>query len=328
MNRHLIEKISLDLQKENLFSEQELAKIVGIISRNILEDFEQINSPNNNDNDFLLSMFITAKGVEGCSERTLAYYRQTIRNMLKEINKNITLISTDDLRNYLNLYRKNDHVGNVTLDNVRRVLSSFFSWLETEDHIIKSPVRRIHKIRTGDKVKDTYTDESLEMMRDHCTNLRDLAIIDLLSSTGMRVGEMVKLNRDDINFEKKECIVLGKGNKQRKVYFDAKTKIHLQKYLEQRTDKDPALFVSLLRPYSRLEISGIEIRLRKIGRELNLIKVHPHKFRRTMATKAIDKGMPVEQVQQLLGHKSIDTTMQYALVNQNNVKESHRKFVC
>ena len=327
MDRHSIEVIKQDLLKLNLFSFQEIKKIIEVVSVHLYHNQEHAED-NHSENDYYLSMFITAKAVEGCSERTLSYYKQTILNMLKSIEKNLGSITTDDLRSYLDLYRKNDHVGKVTLDNIRRVLSSFFAWLEIEDHIVKSPVRRIHKIRTGEKVKDTYSDESVELMRDHCSNLRDLAIIDLLSSTGMRVGELVKLNRDDINFEKKECIVQGKGNKQRKVYFDAKTKIHLQKYIEQRSDQKQALFVSLLKPHNRLNISGVELRLRKIGKELNIIKVHPHKFRRTMATKAIDKGMPVEQVQLLLGHKSIDTTMQYALVNQNNVKESHRKFIC
>ena len=215
----------------------------------------------------------------------------------------------------------------VTVDNIRRILSSFFAWLEDEDYIVKSPVRRIHKVKTCKTVKETYTDEALEIMRDECDGLRDLAMIDLLASTGMRVGELVKLNRDDIDFENRECVVLGKGNKQRKVYFDARTKLHLQKYLNSREDSNEALFVSLQKPYNRLLISGVEIRLRNLGEKLNLHKVHPHKFRRTLATTAIDKGMPIEQVQQLLGHQSIDTTLQYAMVNQNNVKQSHRKFI-
>ncbi len=275
----------------------------------------------------LLSLFISAKRVEGCSEKSLQYYESTIRNMLKKIGKPECRISTEELRFYLDQYQQRGTVSKVTLDNVRRILSSFFSWLEDEDYIIKSPVRRIHKVKTGKTVKETYSDESLELMRDHCENTRDLAMIDLLASTGIRVGELVKLNRGDVDFENRECIVFGKGNKERKVYFDARTKIHLQKYLSERCDNDRALFVSLLKPCNRLQISGVEIRLRKIGRELNFHKVHPHKFRRTLATMAIDKGMPIEQVQQLLGHQSIDTTLQYAMVNQNNVKESHRKFI-
>ncbi len=275
----------------------------------------------------MLPMFISAKRVEGCSDKSLRYYESTIRNMIERIDKSECQITTEDLRLYLDEYQKRGTVSKVTLDNVRRILSSFFAWLEDEDYIVKSPVRRIHKVKTGKTVKETYTDESLEIMRDHCDNTRDLAMIDLLASTGIRVGELVKLNRNDIDFENRECIVFGKGNKERKVYFDARTKIHLQRYISEREDDNDALFVSLLKPFDRLQISGVEIRLRKIGRELNLHKVHPHKFRRTLATVAIDKGMPIEQVQQLLGHQSIDTTLQYAMVNQNNVKESHRRFI-
>lgn len=278
-------------------------------------------------NTELLPLFISAKRVEGCSDKSLRYYESTIRNMLEAISKNEKQITTEDLRGYLDSYQRRGTVSKVTMDNVRRILSSFFSWLEDEDYIVKSPVRRIHKVKTGKTVKETYTDESLEIMRDHCDNTRDLAMIDLLSSTGIRVGELVKLNRGDLDFENRECVVFGKGNKQRKVYFDARTKIHLQKYLSERNDDNSALFVSLLNPHKRLEISGVEIRLRKFGCDLNFHKVHPHKFRRTLATMAIDKGMPIEQVQQLLGHQSIDTTLQYAMVNQVNVKISCKKFL-
>lgn len=275
----------------------------------------------------LLPKFIAAKRVEGCSEKSLKYYESTIKNMLESVDKPEQEITTDDLRSYLDSYQQTNKISKVTLDNVRRILSSFFSWLEDEDYVVKSPVRRIHKVKTTKTVKETYSDEALELMRDHCDNTRDLAMIDLLSSTGMRVGELVKLNREDIDFGNRECVVLGKGDKERKVYFDARTKIHLQKYLDEREDKNEALFVSLLKPFNRLQISGVEIRLRKIGNELNIPKVHPHKFRRTLATMAIDKGMPIEQVQSLLGHQSIDTTLRYAMVNQTNVKNSCKKFI-
>ena len=275
----------------------------------------------------LLLAFISAKRVEGCSEKSLIYYESTIKNMLDSIDKSEEFITTEDLRKYLDSYQTGNNVSKVTMDNVRRILSSFFSWLEDEDYIIKSPVRRIHKIRTGKTVKETYSDESLEIMRDHCSNARDLSMIDLLASTGIRVGELVRLNKTDIDFENRECIVFGKGNKQRKVYFDARTKIHLQKYIQERKDDNEALFVTLLSPYKRLKISGVEIRLRKIGKELKINKVHPHKFRRTLATMAIDKGMPIEQVQLLLGHQSIDTTLQCAMVNQANVKSSCKKYI-
>ena len=278
------------------------------------------------DRDYL-PVYLAAKRVEGCSDKTLRYYESTITNALSSINKPVKQIITDDLRLYLDTYQQRNNAGKVTIDNVRRVLSSFFSWLEDEDYILKSPVRRIHKVKTGKTVKETYSDEALEIMRDHAENSRDLAMIDLLASTGMRVGELVQLNREDIDFENRECIVFGKGDKERKVYFDARAKIHLQNYLTERSDENPALFVTLLRPYDRLKISGVEIRLRELGRKLNIPKVHPHKFRRTLATMAIDKGMPIEQVQQLLGHQSIDTTMVYAQVNQSNVKISHRKYI-
>lgn len=277
--------------------------------------------------DDRLYAFIAAKRVEGCSEKTLIYYESTIRNMFKFVNKHVKHITTDDLRLYLDFYQRKNNASKVTIDNVRRILSSFFSWLEDEDYILKSPVRRIHKVKTGKTVKETYSDEALEILRDNCEGIRDLAMIDILASTGIRVGELVKLSRTDIDFNNRECIVSGKGDKERRVYFDARTKIHLHNYLNTRKDNNPALFVSLFKPFKRLQISGVEIRMRELGRKMDISKVHPHKFRRTMATMAIDKGMPIEQVQQLLGHQSVDTTLQYAMVNQNNVKISHRKFI-
>lgn len=275
----------------------------------------------------LINKFIAAKEIEGCSERTTKYYYATLIKMDSMINKNVTHLTTDDLRMYLTEYQKINNCSKASIDNIRRNLSSFFSWLEEENYILKSPMNRIHKIKTDKVIKETYSDETLELLRDNCNNLRDLAIIDLLSSTGMRVGELVRLNINDIDFENRECVVFGKGNKERPVYFDARTKIHLRNYINSRNDDNVALFVSLDAPHDRLNISGVEIRLRQLGRKLGINKVHPHKFRRTVATKAIDKGMPIEQVQSLLGHSQIDTTMHYAMVNQNNVKESHRKFV-
>lgn len=274
-----------------------------------------------------LSMFLNAKKIEGCSDRTLAYYETTIAKLLGSFSEPIRKITTDEIRGYLANYQEINNCSKVTVDNVRRNISSFFTWLEEEDYIIKSPMRRIHKIKTVKMVKEIISDEEIEKLRDSCDNLRDLAIIDLLYSTGIRIGELVRLNIDDINFEERECIVLGKGDKERKVYFDAKTKIHLQGYINNRSDNNRALFVTLDAPFDRLKISGVEIRLRSLGRELGISKIHPHKFRRTMATRAIDKGMPIEQVQRLLGHSQIDTTMHYAIVNQTNVKVSHRKFI-
>lgn len=298
------------------------------LQKTLIAHFAENNSQiENESNDEYLRMFIEAKKVEGCSERTLTYYKTTVLHMLNIVKTAVRRITTEEIRKYLSDYQKINNCSKVTVDNVRRNISSFFSWLEEEDYILKSPMRRIHKIKTKTPVKETISDESIEILRDGCKELRDLAIIDLLYSTGIRVGELVNLNCDDINFEERECVVFGKGEKERKVYFDAKAKLHIKQYLDSRTDNNPALFVTLDRPHERLKISGVEIRLRQLGRKMNIERIHPHKFRRTMATRAIDKGMPIEQVQKILGHSQIDTTMQYAIVNQNNVKNSHRKYI-
>lgn len=291
----------------------------------ILEQSQKQEIQKNNEE--ILNKFISSKEIEGCSVRTLKYYKDNISKMLDTVNLPINEITTETLRNYLSNYKNNSTAGMVTIDNIRRTLSSFFAWLENEDYIIKSPVRRIHKVKATKKVKETLTDENLEKLRDTCSNVRDLAILELLISTGMRIGELTRLNISDMNFQERSCIVLGKGNAEREVYFSAKSKMYIKKYLETRTDNNEALFVSLIKPYNRLGISGIEIAIRNLRREANINKVHPHKFRRTMATMAIDKGMPIEQVQKLLGHIKIDTTMEYAMVNQNNVKNSHRKYI-
>ena len=326
MKNSLIRTINSEMN--SYLNNYQLEKLNEILEYNFY-NYEVVEiEENKKDFEDYTELFIASKKVEGCSERTLNYYQTTIDNMLEEIDKNIKTIDTNDLRGYLTNYQNKNNCSKVTIDNVRRILSSFFSWLEDEDYIIKSPIRRIHKIKTTKIIRETYTDETIEKLRDGCEEIRDLALIDFLSSTGVRVGELVRLNREDINFEERSCIVFGKGSKEREVYFDARTKLHLEKYLSMRKDNNPALFVSLLAPYDRLEISGVEIRLRKLGNDLELQRVHPHKFRRTMATKAIDKGMPIEQVQRLLGHAKIDTTLQYAMVNQNNVKISHHKYIC
>lgn len=288
---------------------------------------EQENQPEPARNEDYLEMFLHAKQVEGLSERTLHYYRTSIQHLFHMVDTPVRRITTDQIRRYLADYQQINGCGKATVDNIRRNISSFFSWLEEEDHILKSPVRRIHKIKTKTAIKETISDEDIERLRDSCEVARDVAIIDLLYSTGMRVGELVNLDIADVNFDERECVVYGKGEKERRVYFDAKAKLHLQNYIESRTDNNPALFVTLDAPHDRLKISGVEIRLRELGRRLNISNIHPHKFRRTMATRAIDKGMPIEQVQKILGHSQIDTTMHYAIVNQNNVKAAHRKFI-
>ncbi len=327
------EKLILEISNAmaEILSLEQIAQLNGVllqvVSKYIISVGEEKSSATEESNESLLRLFLSAKQVEGCSAPTVRYYGNTIQQLYKALPKRVTEYTTEDIRAYLAVFQRKRKASRVTVDNVRRIFSSFFAWLEEEDYIIKSPVRRIHKVKTGAQVKEVLSDESLENLRDSCLHPRDLAMIDLLASTGMRVGELVKLNREDINFNERECIVFGKGNKQRIVYFNARAKIHLQEYLNGRRDKNKALFVSLAKPHRRLQISGVEVRLRKIGKEAKVPRVHPHKFRRTLATMAIDKGMPVEQVQKLLGHVKIDTTMHYAMVNQNNVKLSHRRFL-
>lgn len=297
------------------------------VLESILDDYDIHDRRTHKEDVNLLDVFISAKRVEGCSEKTLSYYETTIQTVIDAVGKDVRCMTTDDLRTYMTNYQQSKQLSKTTIDNVRRILSSFFAWLEDEDYIVKSPVRRIHKVKSATIIKETYSDESLEIMRDKCNTIRDLALIDILSSTGMRVGELVLLNREDINFAERECVVFGKGSKERIVYFDARTKIHLINYLSGRTDDNKALFVSLKAPFKRMTIGGVESRLRTLGKRLNIEKVHPHKFRRTLATMAIDKGMPVEQLQKLLGHQRIDTTLQYAMVKQSNVKIAHRKYI-
>ena len=302
----------------------QMKKLQEVLLKNMKEQEENISERSNYD---YLKMFIAAKKIEGCSDRTVAYYKVTVEHLLKCIDTPIRKITTDEIRSYLAKYQEKSGCSKTTVDNIRRNISSFFSWLEEEDYILKSPMKRIHKIKTVQPVKETISDELIERLRDACLCKRDLAMVDLLYSTGIRVGELVRLNVDDISFEERECVVFGKGDKERKVYFDAKAKLHLQDYLKERNDDNPALFVTLDAPHQRLKISGVEIRIRRLGRSVNAEKIHPHKFRRTMATRAIDKGMPIEQVQKILGHSQIDTTMQYAMVNQSNVKNAHRKYI-
>lgn len=310
----------------------EQLKLVNSSIKDVLAKYE-INKKASNEerrekeNTELLETFLSAKKIEGCSDKTIHYYQSSIVKLLKGLSKSIKEICTNDIRRYLAEIQEKNNLSKVTIDNLRRIFSSFFSWLEDEDYIAKSPVRRIHKVRTDTLVKEVLSDENIETLRDNCKESRDLAMIDLLLSTGVRVGELVKMNRADIDFQERQCKVFGKGNKEREVYFNARTKIHLQRYLESRTDDNPALFVTLSKPHTRLTISGVEVRLRKMGKVVHIDKVHPHKFRRTLATMAIDRGMPIEQVQKLLGHVRIDTTLHYAMVNQQNVKIAHRKFI-
>lgn len=297
------------------------------LSASLRAAFNQQKQPQPQDPQDLLALFLTAKEVEGCSPKTIDYYRSTLGRMTTTLGKPYTQVTSDDLRAYLAGYETKRQAGKVTIDNIRRIMSSFFSWLEDEDYVVKSPVRRIHRVKCAQVTKEVITDEQMVTLRDSCTNVRDLAIVDLLMSTGMRVGELVALDIADVDLQERECIVTGKGNKQRPVYFDARAKLHLSEYLESRMDDNPALFVSLDSRTARMSVGNVEARLRELGKASGVGRIHPHKFRRTLATHAIDKGMPIEQVQKLLGHAKIDTTMHYAMVDQSNVKASHRKYL-
>lgn len=312
-------------EEQNQILEKTLIQVFSEFS--LPAEKEEISAEDYEENSRLINLFIAAKRIEGCSEKTLRYYSNTLTKMVDALQKSVKTIETNDLRYYLSNYQSVCHSSKVTIDNIRRIMSTFFAWLEDEDYILKSPVRRIHKVKTTKVVKETFSDEHLEQLRDHCEHPRDRALLDLLVSTGIRVGELVLLNRDDVNFTERECVVLGKGDKERPVYFDAKTKIHLQRYLDSRTDDNPALFVTKNAPWNRLSIAGVESFLHTLGRSSMVEHVHPHKFRRTMATMAIEKGMPIEQVQKLLGHAKIDTTLHYAIVNQSHVKNSHRRYL-
>lgn len=273
-----------------------------------------------------LSMFIAAKSIEGCSKRTVDYYRTTKEKIFKKTEIPIRKITTEDMRNYLSEYQKINDCSKVTVDNIRRNISSFFSSLEEENYILKSPMKRIHKIKANQMVKDVISDEDIEKLRDHCKCKRDLAMIDLLYSTGMRVGELVNLNISDVDFEARECVVFGKGGKERRVYFDAKAKLHLQAYIASRKDDNPALFVTLDAPSDRLKISGVEIRIRELGRGLNLTKIHPHKFRRTMATRAIRAYNPIHSQFGGMINKPIKYLLEDVL--EKDSKESYYIQIC
>lgn len=328
--RQKIAQAVMDGMKTTLTTQQQ--ETLERVLLEVLSDYEitaksAVDTVQDNGNKGLLDAFLSAKMIEGCSEKTLHYYKQSVEKLLASVAKDVRSVTTNDIRCYLADLQSVRNLSKVTMDNLRRIFSTFFSWLEDEDYIVKSPVRRIHKVRTDTLVKEVLTDESIETLRDSCQEVRDIAMVDLLASTGMRVGELVRIDRKDVDFHERQCVVFGKGSKEREVYFNARTKIHLLKYLEQRTDDNPALFVSLSKPHSRLTIGGVEARLRNLGRSADIAKLHPHKFRRTLATMAIDKGMPIEQVQKLLGHERIDTTLHYAMVNQENVKRAHRKFI-
>ncbi|HAU85276.1 MAG TPA: integrase [Lachnospiraceae bacterium] len=275
---------------------------------------------------YLLKTYIISKKFEGCSINTLIGYYDCITKYMRTIDKPILQTSSSDIRKYLIMYQASNHVTNRTLDNLRSILSSFYNWLEDEGYILKSPVKRIKKVKYDKIIKQPFSNDEIEAIRDACKTPRDIALMDFLYSTGCRVSEVSMLDIGDIDFGQRQVVVFGKGHKERIVYFDSRTKRHLINYLKTRTDSNPALFITQKYPFKRLERSGIEYICKCIGEIANVKGVHPHRFRRTLATNLIYKGVPIEQVKVILGHSKIDTTLLYSTVDQESVKINHTKF--
>ena len=277
-------------------------------------------------NERIILDFIQTKRLEGCTVDTLSHYSETMFLFAKNIYKYFEDLTSNDIREFLSDYQNKRGVTNQTMNNMRGVFSSFFSFMQSEEYIIYNPMDKVHKIRCETQVKKAFSDEEICRLTDSCVNCRELAMIDFLNYTGVRVSELCKLNIEDINFITREGIVKGKGKKERIIYINANVKIHLMKYLEFRIDNNPALFVTEREPYDRLTKSGVEYIVSKVGQRAGVSNCHPHRFRRTLATRLIDRGVPIEQVQSILGHNKLDTTLIYAKVNEKNVKLSHQKF--
>lgn len=329
MNIEIINAIKTEMQ--DTLNQEQMDKLDKVLNMTLGSSIDSHYCDKDKKN--LIKKFILAKKIEGCSKRTEEYYEATLLFFEKHIGCSICSVKTEQIRDYLIKYQKINNCSNVTLDTVRRILSSFYKWLEEENYVLKSPMKRIHRIKSPVVIKPAFTEEQTEVIRKTASqNLRNLTIIDLLLSSGLRVSELVNLNRSSVNLSTRTCVVFGKGAKQREIYFDVRTKIELENYLKSRKDKCRALFVSSRKnkngTYNRLCINTIEKIIRDLGEKTDILNVHPHRFRRTLATKAIDKGMPIEQVQVLLGHSKIDTTLRYANVQQSNVRHSHQKYIC
>lgn len=281
----------------------------------------------NTQSDNLLKQFIATKKVEGRSDNTLKRYYDVCYPMIHNINKPINEMTTYDLRFYLAQYQTTRKVSNRTLDGMRRCLKSFFTWLFSEGLINNNPSLALAQIKYDKTIKKPYKITDMEKIKRSCNNRRDRALVEFLYSSGCRVSEVVKLNRTDINFMKNDIVVFGKGSKERRVYINDITKMYLQEYLESRTDTNSALFVSLKKPYRRLEKSGIEAVLKKLGANSGVDNVHPHRYRRTLATNLLDRGVSIQNVATILGHEDLKTTQIYCYINEENVKMSYDRYI-
>lgn len=322
---NVLEKMEKHLDKEQI-SILERVLSIEIHGWKILpQKYEVI--PHDDTTERILCRFLTTKKLAGCSEKTIRSYSFHLKKLIQGLRCPLLEIQTNDIRYYLATYKEIRKVSNVTLDNIRLCFSSFFTWLHDEGLILTNPMKRIMRIKSEKIIKNPFTEEELEKLRMNCRRERDLAIIEFLYSSGVRISEAVQLNRDQINFQSRDCIVFGKGAKERTVYLNSKACIHLKMYLDSRSDDNPALFVSMKKPHQRLTAEAIEDVLRKIGRNAGVDHTHPHRFRRTMATNALNRGMPIQEVKELLGHEKMDTTMIYCTVSKENVRLSHKKYI-
>lgn len=281
------------------------------------------------DNSYMeyLDLFLNRKETEGKSKRTIEQYRLHLSRMLCYFNKSVDKIRENDLFVYLTKYKNIRKVSNTYLNNIRRVFSSFFGWLNNKGFISRNPAIGLEPIKTEKKIRKGFSDEELDKLKRACVQKRDLALIEFMYSTGVRASELVSLNRCDIGFYEKSVIVYGKGSKEREVYLTPIACSYLKEYLDDRKDDNEALFVSTRSPHERLTVAGVERILKKLGKIAGVENVHPHRFRRTMATNVLKKGMPLEEVKELLGHSKLDTTMIYCTVNRENVKHTHQRLM-
>lgn len=277
--------------------------------------------------EMLLKQFIATKRLEGKAESTIKHYGFVCGRMIQDINKNICDITTFDLRFYLSSYKELRNISNVTLDGMRRCIKSFFTFLYTENLINTNPSAALHQVKCEKKIKHPFTDRDLEKLKRSCQNRRDRALVEFLYSTGCRISEVISLNRDDINFDNNSIVVSGKGSKQRIVYMTDVCAMYLQEYLEERTDDNPCLFATLIEPYRRMQKTGLEARLHKIGNIAGVDNVHPHRYRRTLATNMLNRGANIQDVACILGHEDIRTTQIYCFIDQNNVMITHNKYI-
>lgn len=275
----------------------------------------------------MVRKFIATKRLEGKSEKTLRKYQPELERLVGFLSKKLYEVEIYDLRLYLALYKENKKVSNRTLDNIRKTISSFFSWMHDEGHIGRNPAKALKQIKYIKEVKKPFTSVEREKLKNACSFLRDLALSEFLYASGLRVSEVVSLNRENIDFTTREAYVIGKGNKERKFYLSEVCIEYLRQYLQSRTDNNRALFVGIKAPYRRIGKEGIETAVKRLGKKAGVDNVHPHRFRRTLATDLVKKNVPIQDVAAILGHADLRTTQVYVCLDQETVKYHYNKAV-